>query len=71
MLESYVRGYLYEPQYSDEQLRLMEAEEQEAATAAACRDKRTSDCKAIRLKYPASDGRYCGHQEAEDAQEEL
>ena len=32
MLESDVCGYLYEPQYSEEQLRLME--EQEAASAA-------------------------------------
>ena len=32
MLESDVRGYLYEPQYSDEQLQLIE--EQEAAAAA-------------------------------------
>lgn len=27
--------------------------------------------QAIRLKYPAPDGQYCGHQEVEDAQEEL
>ncbi|KAK0134322.1 hypothetical protein N1851_030115 [Merluccius polli] len=27
--------------------------------------------QAIRLKYPASDGQYCRHQEAEDAQEVL
>ena len=33
MVETDVRGYLYEPQYSDEQLRAME--EQEAADAAA------------------------------------
>ena len=33
MVETDVRGYLYEPQYSDEQLRAME--EQEAAEAAA------------------------------------
>ncbi|KAK0132473.1 hypothetical protein N1851_002425 [Merluccius polli] len=33
MVETGVRGYLYEPQYSDEQLRAME--EQEAAEAAA------------------------------------
>ena len=33
MVETDVRGYLYEPQYSDEQLRVME--EQEAAEAAA------------------------------------
>ncbi|KAG5274854.1 hypothetical protein AALO_G00140890 [Alosa alosa] len=33
MVEKDVRGYLYEPQYSDEQLRAME--EQEAAEAAA------------------------------------
>ncbi|CAL8276673.1 unnamed protein product [Merluccius merluccius] len=52
MLESYVRGYLYKPQYSDEQLRLMEAEEQEAATDAACRDKRTSDCKVKGRQMP-------------------
>ena len=39
MLESDVRGYLYEPQYSDEQLKLIE--EQEAA-AAATADRRRS-----------------------------
>ncbi|CAL8338889.1 unnamed protein product [Boreogadus saida] len=33
MVDTNVRGYLYEPQYSDEQLRAME--EQEAAEAAA------------------------------------
>ena len=33
MLESDVRGYLYEPQYSDEQLKLLE--EQDAASTAA------------------------------------
>ncbi|KAK7119693.1 hypothetical protein R3I94_021501 [Phoxinus phoxinus] len=27
--------------------------------------------QAIRQKYPAPDGQYCGHQEVEDAQEEL
>ncbi|KAK0148178.1 hypothetical protein N1851_012112 [Merluccius polli] len=150
MLESDVRGYLYEPQYSDEQLRPID--EQEAAMAAAaataeaedlpvvdeepgiaqakvdwwclcshcapmdteiesvcCREfqrcqflldeiseseEDTDVCvvehpsfaphmdsgvletyfripKAIRLKYPASDGQYCRHQEAEDAQEVL
>ncbi|CAL8342984.1 unnamed protein product [Merluccius merluccius] len=149
MVETGVRGYLYEPQYSDEQLRAME--EQEAAEAAAataeagdlpavdeepamararadwwclcshcapmdteqesvcCREfqrcqflldeiKESEDdtdvCvvdhpsfaphmdsgvletyfripKAIRERYPAPDGQYCGHQEAEDAQDDL
>lgn len=27
--------------------------------------------QAIRQRYPAPDGQYCGYQEAEDAQEEL
>ena len=36
LLETDVRGYLYEPQYSAEQLRLME--EQEAAAAAEAGD---------------------------------
>ncbi|KAL1272835.1 hypothetical protein QQF64_028697 [Cirrhinus molitorella] len=35
--ESDVRGYLYEPQYSDEQLRMME--EQEAVRAAAAAEE--------------------------------
>ena len=34
LLESAVRGYLYEPQYSEEQLRLMEEQE-----ATACRGR--------------------------------
>ena len=37
MVETDVRGYLYEPQYSDEQLRAMEEEEAaEAAAATTC-----------------------------------
>ena len=34
LLETDVRGYLYEPQYSEEQLRLMEEQEAEAAAEA-------------------------------------
>ncbi|CAL8300326.1 unnamed protein product [Merluccius merluccius] len=104
MVETDVRGYLYEPQYSDEQLRAME--EQEAAEAAAataetddlpaadeepamaragadwwclCSHCAPMDTErvcllpripaAIRQKYPAPDSQYCGHQEAEDAQD--
>ena len=35
LLETDVRGYLYEPQYSEEQLRLMEEQEAAASAAAA------------------------------------
>ncbi|KAK0147966.1 hypothetical protein N1851_012333 [Merluccius polli] len=160
MVETGVRGYLYEPQYSDEQLRAME--EQEAAEAAAataeagdlpaadeepamararadwwylcshrcqflldeikeseddtdvcvvdhpsfaphmdsgvletyfripkptgtflsgsCKERDWAEgveslpacvMQAIRQRYPAPDGQYCGHQEAEDAQDDL
>ena len=39
MLESDVRGYLYEPQYSDEQLKLIEEQEAAAAATAKAEDR--------------------------------
>ncbi|KAK0145203.1 hypothetical protein N1851_015908 [Merluccius polli] len=130
MVETGVRGYLYEPQYSDEQLRAMEEQEAAEAAAAATAELPAADeepamararadwwylcshrchffldeikeseddtdvCvvdhpsfaphmdssvletyfripKAICQRYPAPDGQYCGHQEAEDAQDDL
>ena len=51
LVETDVRGYLYEPQYSDEQLRVME--EQEAAEAAT--DTAEADALPAADHLPAAD----------------
>ena len=50
LLESDVRGYLYEPQYSEEQLRLMEEQEADEEPGLAGAGRTAGAC-ALAVRY--------------------